>query len=205
MRDAEKERTVDLKHLYARWNPQLADGLGVAALLQFVFLIGRFRSERRNPGDLRHASHEQERSENHADSDGYGDIGEHSEGKSGQQYGDVAAGSFEQHPEPADLAHVPGHYDQNRRQYGEWNAAGQRRQQQEDEEQRDGVDHARDGGPAAAFDVGDRARDRARRAESSKENGADIGDPLGDQFGVRPMPRADHAVSDHRREERLDG
>ena len=68
----------------------------------------------------------------------------------------------------------------------------------------DGVDHRGDRRARARADVGGGARDRAGRRDAAEERGDDVADAQREQLGVRIVPRARHAVGDHRREQRLD-
>ena len=57
---------------------------------------------------------------------------------------------------------------------------------------------------AAVAHVGRGARDRAGRGESAEQRRDDVRDALTDQLLIGVVPRARHAVRDHRRQQRLD-
>ena len=82
---------------------------------------------------------------------------------------------------------------------------GQRRRDEEDEQQRQGVDDAghRRSGPGA--DVGRGAGDGAGGRDAAEQRRDHVGHALGDQFHVGLVLVAAHVVGHHRRQQALDG
>ena len=100
-----------------------------------------------------------------------------------------------------DLGHVPGDDDEDGGEDGEGNFRCKWSEEEHEEEECCGVDHAGEGGSCAGFDAGGGAGDGAGGGNSAEDNGADVGEALGDEFAVALVAAADHSVSDDGAEE----
>ena len=103
------------------------------------------------------------------------------------------------------FGHVPGDDRKDSGQRSERDIGRERRGDEHEDEEEDGVEHARDRATRPGAHIGGRARDGAGDADAAKQRRHDIGDALGDQFAVGAMAAAGHAIGDDGREQRLDG
>jgi hypothetical protein len=108
-------------------NPEDAHVVGNVLVLEHVrasaldVLVGDLR----DGGRLCDAADEEQRSEDHADLHGHGEIGEDGQRESDQPDRDVRPAQFQQLGDLAPLPHVVGNNEQNRREYRERNVRGQ--------------------------------------------------------------------------------
>ena len=151
-----------------------------------------------------HPVHEQERGQHHAGLDGHGQVEGDSEDKGHQQDQSIAPVAAQQVLELLDLAHVPGHDQQHRRQRRQRHVPHQRCRQQHEKQDENRVQHPGYRAARAGPDVGGGAGNRASRRQAAEQRRSAIGNALRHQFAVRTMAAAGHAVGDHRRQQRLD-
>ena len=147
----------------------------------------------------------EERGERHAHTDGDGEVGDDGEGEGDDPDSDVGFGEAEDAADLAPLAHVPGDDEEDGGEGGERDEARQRRSGDEDDQQREGVDDAGDGGERAGADVGSGAGDGAGGGDSPEERRGDVGDALRNQLDVGVVTVAGHAVRDDGGEQAFDG
>jgi hypothetical protein len=155
---------------------------------------------------LRHAPHEVQGGQDHADVDRHHEVGEHREGEGGEQDRHVRPRRAAQHvDEVLGLAHVPGHQEEDRREGGDRHVHEQRRRGEQDQEQREAVHQARQGARAAGPYIGGGAGDGAGGGDAAEQRREQVGEALADQLLVGVVLGAGHAVCHHRREQGLDG
>ena len=164
-------------------------------------VLGDARNGRRG----RDASDEHQRRDDHAGLDGDRQIREHRQGKRPQPHNAIRPAMLPELRDLAPLAHVVGHDEQDRCEDGHRDEGGQARSEQQDHEQRAGMNHPRHRGPAARAHVRGRARDRAGRRQTADDRRHDVGDALREELHVGVVPVTAHPVGDDRRQQRLDG
>ncbi len=96
----------------------------------------------------------------------------------------------------APLAHVVSHDEEYGGECGQRNIAGQRRGDEQDDEQRERMDHAGDRRARAGTDIGCGAGDGAGGGNAAEERRGDVGDSLGNEFDIGVVAIAGHAVGD---------
>ena len=102
------------------------------------------------------------------------------------------------------LEHVPAHDRKHRGEDGERDVAGERRRDQNEEEQEQRMRHAGDGTARPCPHVRRGSGYGPGHANAAEQARRDIGDALTDQFAVRTMAPAGHAVGDDGGEQRFD-
>ena len=149
--------------------------------------------------------HEQHHGDEHADSNGCHQVKHNSEGEREQKCGHRALRCrVAQVREIAPAAHVVGDLQQDCRDGGHGDERRVRHEEHEHCEQDQCVHHAGNRCAPAAFHVGGRARDGARRGNPAEEHRAQVAHALGHKLHVAAVMRADHGVGDDAREQRFD-
>ena len=123
-----------------------------------------------DPHGFRHAAHEQQRRQHHADIDRHHQVDEHREHEGDEQQQPVGArrGAQQAH-HVRGVGHVPGHEEQDGGERGQRHVRRQRREQQDHQQQEQRVHHARDRTGRAVADVGGGARDGAGGGEAAEQ------------------------------------
>ncbi len=199
---AEEERAADAvdhdvarHHLAAIGRPAvLVVGHVVADKLGAAFDVDR----------LRHAMHEQERAEQHADADAGEQIEEYREQEGREQHHRVGERGAQQQAELGLVRHPPGDDDQHAGQRGQRDIGDERHRDEDEDQEIKRMHHAGDRTARAGADIGRGARNRAGHRHAAADRRRDIADALRDQFAVRAMAPSRHAVGDDGREQRFD-
>ena len=90
------------------------------------------------------------------------------------------------------------------RQGGQRNVAGERRRGDDEQQDEDGMQHARHRPARAGANIGGRAGNRTGDTNAAEKRARDIGEALSDELAIGAMTAAGHAVGDHRRKQALD-
>ena len=198
LRGAEEKRAED-----AEDDDALGDVLAADDLLGGLQLVAG--SDLGDLGGFGHALDEEHGGEHHADLDGDDEVEDHREGAGGEKHGGVAVRHAAQAGEFVPLAHAEGDHDEHGRDGAERYVAGEGREEEHDQEQRERVDQAGDGGAAAGLDVGRGAGDGARHGQPAEKRAYKVCRALRHEFGVGVVPVVDEAVGDDGGKQRLDG
>ncbi|MDT4852855.1 hypothetical protein FQZ97_871040 [compost metagenome] len=153
-----------------------------------------------------HAAHELQHGQNDADVHRDHQVAEHGQAEGDEQDGHVGPRRALQHAlEVFQFAHVVGDDEQDRGQGAERNVRGQRRQEQNDQHQGQGMSHTSQWPGGAIADIGGGSGDGAGGGEAAEQWSSQIGNALTDQLliGVVLGPR--HAIGHHGGQQRLDG
>ena len=157
-----------------------ADILGVAgAAAEFGGVVAAEAAVILYFDDVGHAVHEEKRGHDHADFDGGGEIDERSENEGDDEDGFVAARAAQELGEMLGLAHIPCDHDEDGGEAGERDITRERGEEEHENEEKGGVEHAGDGGIGAGADIGRRARDGARGGKAAEADGGEIGQAPG--------------------------
>ena len=139
--------------LSARIGGAVAGGIGLVLVEK-----GRPALDR---DELRHAVHEQEAAEHHADQDAFGEIPEHGEKEGREQHERLAARAGQDGEELVPLGHVPGNDRKDAGERGKRDVGGERRRDQHEGEQEQRMQDTRDRPDRAGTDVRCGAGDRS--------------------------------------------
>ncbi|MNW54277.1 hypothetical protein D3C74_318710 [compost metagenome] len=153
--------------------------------------------------DLAHPFDEQNHSQHQSNLHRHGQVGKDGQQEGNEQHQRIPCLQLEQMKEFLALAHIPGHYHQNRRHCSQRNTRRIRSKQQQNEEYHHTVDYTRQGGSRPAFDIGCRSCNRPGSGNPAEQRSSYIGNPLADQFSVAVVAAARHAVCHHCGQQRL--
>ena len=145
---------------------------------------------------LRRAFDEEDGGQDHADFHRHRQVNDDRQAERREKDGGIAEGPFGQAAEIVPFAHVQCHVDQHRAECGQRDELRQRRRGKNDDQQRERVNHARDGRARAALDVGGGAGDGAGGGDAPEERADDVGQTLCHQLLIRVVPVVHHAVGD---------
>ena len=154
--------------------------------------------------DLFHLLHEEDEREGQAKPHGDGEVkGDcHCEGHEQDEV--IPFGTARQFLEIQPFAHAEGHHEQHGGKRGQREILRKRSGDENDPQERDGVNDPRDRRAAAAADVGRGAGDGSRGGDAAEERADEICDALAHEFLIGIVARLDHPVGDHRGEEGFD-
>src|SRR5258706_13217931 len=175
---AEQERSVNAEDGGVVRNVFILENVHAAV---FHILVGDLG----NRGGGGNAADEKQSGEDHTGFNGDGEVGEDGESEGHEPDADVGFGELEQLRNFAPLAHIVGDDHKNSSEHGQRHVANQRRCEEQDAQQSEGVNHARDRRLSARADVGGGAGGGAGGGGSPKHGRNGIGHPRAEQLACR--------------------
>ncbi len=184
---SEEKRAVDPEDGDIRRNFLVLQNVGVAFADVFV-------GDLAYGGGGRDFADEKQRGENHSHFDGNREIGENGEQEGGQPDSNIETRELQEFGNFAPLAHVVGNDQEYSRQDRKRNKFCERRGEDNNRKEREGVNHARDRRFGSGADVRCGASDCSGGRQSAEKWREDVRYPLRDEFDIGVVLVSAHAV-----------